>query len=219
MNGSITFDGSLIGDISGGGGGGGDEVIITPVVTSGTKIADVSVNGVEKDLYCPTPPSPTQVDVTPVQQSGTKIASISINGSSEDLYAPSPTQVNVTQVQQSGTKIASIEVNGVDTDLYAPESGEVIYSLTERKIGKFLNDDLYEIVIDFGSELNFTAGWNLLNIPHENKYALIFDGELISTGRLSYHVDIASNDTTYLEIRPDTTAVGRYLIFKYTKNT
>ena len=31
--------------------GGGTDVVITPVVTSGTKIADVSVGGVEKDLY------------------------------------------------------------------------------------------------------------------------------------------------------------------------
>lgn len=123
MQGSINFDGSLVGNITGGGGGGGSDVVITPVVTSGTKIADVSVNGVEKDLYCPTPPTPPQIDITPVQESGTKIADVSLNGVEKDLYAPNPTIVNVTQVQQSGTKIATIGVNGQNTDIYAPEGG------------------------------------------------------------------------------------------------
>ena len=140
MNGSITFDGSLVGNITGGGGGGGDTVVITPVVTSGTKIADVSVNGVEKDLYCPTPPTPPQIDITPVVTSGTKIADVSVGGVEKDLYAPNPTTVNVTQVQQSGTKIATIGVNGVNTDIYAPEGGGIIYSLEEHVIGKWIDE-------------------------------------------------------------------------------
>lgn len=216
LGGMISFDGTLAGQITGGGGGGGDSVIIVPVVTSGTKIADVSVNGVDKDLYCPTP---TAVDVTPIQQSGTKIASIEVNGDSEDIYAPSPTQVSVNQVQQSGTKIASIAVNGVSTDIYAPEGSSVVYSTTERKIGTFMGQDLYDITIDFGSEVNFQTGWNTLDIPHQNRYAIIFDGMLISTEKLAYQVDIASNDTTYLEIAPNRQAKGRYLYFRYTKNS
>lgn len=150
MNGSITFDGSLVGDISGGGGGGGDEVIITPVITSGTKIADVSVNGVEKDLYCPTPPAPTEVDITPVVTSGTKIADVSIDGVEKDLYAPTPTQVSVTQVQQSGTKIASINVNGVNTDLYAPNNGGHVYSTSEHVVGTWIDGrPVYEKTFTF----------------------------------------------------------------------
>ena len=151
MNASIDFSGVLSGSIAdGGGGGGGDTVIITPVVTSGTKIADVSVNGVEKDLYAP---NPTQVIVTPDQQSGTKIGSIEVNGTEVDLYAPIPTQVSVTQVQQSGTKIATIGVNGVNTDLYAPEGGSgIIYSLEERIIGKWIdNRNIYEKTYNLGS--------------------------------------------------------------------
>lgn len=173
-----------------GGGGGGSTVVIEPVLTSGTKIADVSVDGVEKDLYAPTPTPPTPA-----------------------------TEVTVTQVVTEGTKIATIGVDGVETDLYAPESEGIIYSITERKIGKFLNQDLFDITIDFGSDMNFPSGWNTLGILHQNKYALIFDGELISTGHISYHVDIAANDPTYIEIAPNRSAVGRYLYFKYTKST
>ena len=216
MQGSINFDGSLVGNITGGGGDGGDTVVITPVVTSGTKIADVSVNGVEKDLYCPTPP---EIDITPVVTSGTKIADVSVGGVEKDLYAPNPTRVNITPVQQSGTKIATIGVNGVDTDIYAPEGGEIIYSTTERKIGKFLNDDLYEITIDLGENISFSVGWNRLPIEHQNKYKLIFGGKLISTDKLGYPVDVASNDVTYLEIGLNIVASGRYVNFQYTKNS
>jgi hypothetical protein len=88
MQGSINFDGSLVGNITGGGGGGGDTVVITPLVTSGTKIADVSVNGVEKDLYCPTPATPQEVEITPIMTSGTKIADVSVGGVEKDLYSP-----------------------------------------------------------------------------------------------------------------------------------
>lgn len=143
MQGSINFDGSLIGNITGGGGGGGDTVVITPVVTSGTKIADVSVNGVEKDLYCPTPPTPPEIDITPVVTSGTKIADVSLNGVEKDLYAPNPTTVNVTQLQQSGTKIATINVNGVSTDLYAPESSGDVYSSDEVEDGTWFGEKIY----------------------------------------------------------------------------
>lgn len=216
MDASIDFSGVLRGSIAdGGGGGGGDSVVITPLVTSGTKIADVSVNGVDADLYAP---NPTEVTVDQEQQSGTKIGSIEVNGVEVDLYAPNPTQVTVEQVQESGTKIATIGVNGQSTDIYAPEGGGHEYSTTERKIGKFLGQDLYEITIDFGSNISFDADWNLTNIAHENKYSLVFAGKLISTEKLSYNVDVASNDTTYIEIRPNLSCRGRYLIFSYTKN-
>lgn len=140
MDASIDFSGVLRGSIANsGGGGGGDTVVITPVVTSGTKIADVSVNGVDKDLYCPNPPTPTEIDITPVVTSGTKIADVSIGGVEKDLYAPTPTQVSVTQVQQSGTKIASIAVNGVSTDVYAPNTNRHEYSTSEHVVGVWVD--------------------------------------------------------------------------------
>ena len=132
MQGSINFDGSLIGNITGGGGGGGSEVVITPVLTSGTKIADVTVDGEDKDLFAPTPTPPTpatEVSVTQTLASGTKIASIEVDGDSTDLFAPTPTpptpatEVSVTQVLTEGTKIASIEVDGDSTDIFAPAGG------------------------------------------------------------------------------------------------
>ena len=170
MDASIDFSGVLRGSIAdGGGGGGGDTVIITPVVTSGTKIANVSVNEERKDLYAP---NPTQVNINQVQQSGTKIASIEVNGQSVDLYAPSPTaptEVIVTPVQQSGTKIASIDVNGASTDLYAPKSGCTLYSGGEvPQINLGVNGDIYAKVS--GTETNTDILLTDVVIDQNNTY-------------------------------------------------
>lgn len=62
MQGSINFDGTLSGSIAGGGGG-GSEVTITPTLTSGTKIADFTIDEESGSLYAPTPPQGGVSDV------------------------------------------------------------------------------------------------------------------------------------------------------------
>lgn len=58
---------------------GGSTVTVTPVVTEGTKIATITVDGTGKDLYAP------ETVVTQVVTEGTKIATIN----ETDIYAPS----------------------------------------------------------------------------------------------------------------------------------
>lgn len=212
----MELTGNVAGIIKLLGGGEGSDVTIEPLVTSGLQIAKVTIDEEVLYLYIPTP---QDVDVDAVLSSGTKIAEMTINNEVVEIYAPSPTNVSVTPALQSGTKIATIGVDGMNTDLYAPESSGVIYSTTERKIGKFLNDDLYEITIDLGENLSFSPGWNALPIEHQNKYKLIFGGKLISTNKTGYSVNMASNDATYLEIGLDIGATGRYVNFQYTKNS
>ena len=54
----------------GSGGGGGSTVVVTPIVTTGTKIATITVDGTDSDLYAPEGGSGT---VTDVQVNGTSI--------------------------------------------------------------------------------------------------------------------------------------------------
>ena len=225
MQGSINFDGSLVGNITGGGGGGSD-VIITPVVTSGTKIADVTVNGVEKDLYCPTPPTPPEISITPVQESGTKIADISLNGVEKDLYAPNPTAVSVYQVQQSGTKIATIGVNGVNTDIYAPEGGSgsgESYSTTEWDTGDTWIDNrhIFGRVIDLGVDTEVTSSWRAMGVlVPEISFFLnawgIREGNGMSISLNAWNQYDASNS---LAVQAREWGMVRYIIIKYVKNS
>lgn len=223
MDASIDFSGVLKGSIAdGGGGGGGDTVIITPLVTSGTKIADVSVNGVEKDLYCPTPPTPPEIDITPVVTSGTKIADVSLNGVKRDLYAPNPTEISVNQVQQSGTKIATIGVNGVNTNIYAPEGvGEIIYSLNERIVGKWLDGrNIYERTYNVGSLSIGQNGTSITSVvDNHNEINSILSMNAISISEkasinLMSYISSYTNDIFAYAFRTDN---WEYITLRYIK--
>ena len=70
------------------GGGGGSDVSVTQIVSTGTKIATITVDGSGTDLYAPNSGGST-VSVTQVVSTGTKIATITVDGTGTDLYAPS----------------------------------------------------------------------------------------------------------------------------------
>ena len=106
-----------------GNGGGGSTVEVTPVLESGTKIATVTIDGEDTDLYAPEGGGGgSDVTVTPIVSTGTKIAEIDVDGTTSELYAPNGggSTVSVTQVVSTGTKIATVTVDGTGTDLYAP---------------------------------------------------------------------------------------------------
>ena len=70
----------------GGGGGGGSVVQFTQVLSSGTKIGVITIDGAATDIFAPQ--GGDTVTWTQSLATGTKIAEISINGTSTDVYAP-----------------------------------------------------------------------------------------------------------------------------------
>lgn len=74
----------------GGGGGGGSTVTITPTLSTGTKIADFTINGDSDSLYAPSGGGGgSTVEVQQIQTSGTRIAVITVDNVPTNLYAPS----------------------------------------------------------------------------------------------------------------------------------
>ena len=71
-------------DVSGGGGG-GSEVDWTQLQVTGTKIAEIEIDGDKTNVYAP---ASQTIAVSQIQTTGTKIASISLDGVSTDLFAP-----------------------------------------------------------------------------------------------------------------------------------
>ena len=66
----------------------GSVVSISQVISTGTKIASITIDGVVTDLYAPNGGSGSTVSVTQIQSTGTKIATITVDGVGTDLYAP-----------------------------------------------------------------------------------------------------------------------------------
>lgn len=108
-----------------GGGGSGDTVGWNQIQQSGTKIAEISINGSSQNVYAPNGGGGggSEVSYDPTLTSGTKTGEITIDGVTTNMYAPNPTNVSVSQTLQSGTEIGEISVNGQTTTLYAPNGG------------------------------------------------------------------------------------------------
>ena len=93
------------------------------------------------------------------------------------------------------------------------------YSTDEQVVGTWIDGStVYEKTIDLGNNKNFNNGWQSI-IPHNNNYNLVFKGMLINETGISYQLDMACNDSTYLEGYFTHNTEGRFLTFQYTKST
>lgn len=113
--------------------GGGDTVVWTQIVSSGTKIATISINGVDTDVYAPNGGgSGSTVSWNQIQQSGTKIAEIEIDGVTQNVYAPAGGtvgQANAHVIWGTGVQVTSASV-GTDVFISIVEGGTVSQSDT-----------------------------------------------------------------------------------------
>ena len=89
-------------------GTGGSTVSVTPILSTGTRIAAMEVDGTIYTLFAPTPPS---VGVTQVIDQGVELARVTINGVATSIYAPESSTV------LSGTSAPSSSL-GEDNNLY-----------------------------------------------------------------------------------------------------
>ena len=115
-------------ELANGGGGGGSEVTWTQLTQSGTKIAEIDIDGTTTNVYAPTSGGASalsglsDVDLTsPTNGQGLIYDSTNsewVNGDVGD-------SVSVTQTLGSGTKVGTVTINGSGTDLYAPTPTDV----------------------------------------------------------------------------------------------
>lgn len=102
MQGNIDFSGTLSGSIAGG--GGGSDVTITPTLSSGTKIADFTIDSESGVLYAPESGG-SEVTITPNYNSGFKVADYTIDGVSGTLYAPLTVNQGLAPLEVIGNQI------------------------------------------------------------------------------------------------------------------
>lgn len=186
--------------------GGGSTVEVTQVLSSGTKIATISVDDTPTDLYAPTPTEPTDVDVTQVVSTGTKIATITVDSVPTDLYAPTPT-VPLHQ-----------------------------YSTTEQIVGKWIdNGDIYEktaFIEDISISANSNTDINISDYFTNVDKVLAFecfrtDGvlpDIMPTSSLNpYSIgisfDVPNNHIIFTRGSGGNATISVYMTLKYTKTS
>lgn len=100
-------------------------------VTSGTKIATITIDGIDTDIYAPNGGGGgSTISYTPTVTEGTTLGTLTIDGTDNTIYAPTPAVITVSQTLTEGTEIGSISVDDTETKLYAPTPTVVSYAAT-----------------------------------------------------------------------------------------
>ena len=236
MQGTISFDGTLSGGITGGGGG-GSEVTITPTLSSGTKIADYDIDGTPGELYAPTPEGLSaqaplsitsgviSIDLSGYQEKLTAGSYISIDSDNNISCNPPITYVWYTpepDVQQD-VLIGKFTVNDVTQNVYAPSGGGSSwdYSTTEVNTGhKWIDGihDIYNLVIPFSTQLT-TNNWTKVATINDEVLAII-DARAINTSNYDFTnivADFDENDGIYVNNRSTVAFTPTHIIVEYIK--
>lgn len=179
MQGTISFDGTLSGGITGGGGG-GSEITITPVLTEGTKIADYDIDGTPGELYAPDPEALPGTIVTKTLRkyndtTQTKIATVTTldtsnnQETSQDLYAPSPVQCWYTPGLEQDYQIGQFTYGGVTQNVYIP------YFQRPLTAGANISIDVDNVISASG--VNYSANEQLIGTWVDGKplYQKVYD--------------------------------------------
>lgn len=180
----------------------GSVVDVTPLLQSGTKIAEIEVDGQTVDIYAPSGGgSGSNVVVTPILTSGEKIAEIDVDGTTTDLFAPNVDLPWVTP-QDYGAKADGITDDSsavaqaleASNEVYFPEG---TYALSKQLV---LNDN----------QKVFGAG--------SGKTILLFTSNDLADGQTYDRGRVVMGVSTYLEsqtLAHDITLSGMTLTSNY----
>lgn len=114
--------------------GGGSEVNWNQLKTSGTHIADITINGETTEVFAPEGSGGASTWSEIAEKPFSTIGS-GLKVENDVLSADGSTDVQWNQIQTDGTKIAEIIVDGVSTNVFAPtgEGGTSDYSELSNK--------------------------------------------------------------------------------------
>lgn len=135
------------------GGGGGSTVTITTDYQSGTKIATLTIDGTDYNVYIPTDQIGSIVSITTDYQSGTKIATLTIDNTDYNIYIPQD-QVGAKTYSGNTDPSAALGANG---DLYfkmpTDTNSETLYTeaWTPRSMGTVIEVQYSDVVSVFNT--------------------------------------------------------------------
>ena len=103
-------------------GGGSGSVSWDQIVLTGTKIAEITINGETTEVYAPSGGgSGSSVSWNEIQLTGVKIAEITIDGTTYDVYAPDPEASDI-EYDNSTSGLVATDVQAAIDEIYAETS-------------------------------------------------------------------------------------------------
>ena len=150
--------------------------------------------------------------------------------------AEAGSQIEVTAIQESGTKIATITIDEEATDIYAPNS-ELIYSTTERIIGKWIDGSaiyqktahIEDISITSNADTNvnisdyFTGLSKILSAEiissDGNILPAINASSTLSAYSIGITYDIGADHIVFTRGSGSAVTISAYVTLRYTKST
>lgn len=103
-------------------GGGSGSVSWDQIVTTGTKIAEITINGEVTEVYAPSGGgSGSSVSWNEIQLTGVKIAEITIDGTTYEVYAPDPEAADI-DYDNSTSGLVATDVQAAIDEVYAETS-------------------------------------------------------------------------------------------------
>ena len=123
------------------GGGSGSSVSFEQILSSGTKIGIITIDGNSVDVYAPTPSGGASAysDLTDVIVSNPSAGQVPIynevSSKWENGTLPVGDDVSFNPIVSTGTKLGTITINNVDYDIYAPtQTNPALSDLTDTAI-------------------------------------------------------------------------------------
>lgn len=150
------------------------EVSLSPILTTGTPLATLTIDGQSYTLYCTTGGGGggSTVSYNSLITSGTALGELTIDGIKYTIYSKDSSKVAYSATQTSGTQIGTLTIDGTPYILYAPKQEE-LYSNTEQVVGTWIDGrPVYQITIGTPSTYVSTQSLTSLNID----YVISIDG-------------------------------------------
>lgn len=103
------------------GGGEGSTVTISTDYQAGTKIATLTIDGTDYNIYIPTDQIGSIVSISTDYQAGTKIATLTIDNTPYNIYIPEPIDVEANPSDPATATLSTIKIG--DTVYSLPSGG------------------------------------------------------------------------------------------------
>lgn len=120
--------------IEGGGGGGGSTVTITTDFQAGTKIATLTIDGTDYNVYIPTDKIGSIVSISTDYQAGTKIATLTIDDTPYNIYIPEPINIEANPSDQATETLSTIKIGDTVYSLPSGGTDKTVYITSDTSI-------------------------------------------------------------------------------------